>query len=507
MNPSLASLICACGIAGLVYLDRDNTVRTSKALWLPVVWLSIVGSRPLSGWLGISPTGANAQLDGSPVDAAVFGVLLATAIVVLISRGRRTRAFFTANWPILIYFFYCLISIAWSYHPDVSFKRWIKAIGDLAMVLIIATDGQPVAALRRLFSRVGFLLLPTSVLLIRYYGDLGRSYTPDGAPENTGVTTSKNSLGLIVFVVSLGVLWNVRALLIDNRAPNRTRRLVAQSALLTFGIVVLQMSHSGTSVACFILGGGLMLLTTRGAIRSRPSRVYALCLAIVLAGGLFMLFGGGSAVSNALGRGEGLSGRTEIWAAVIGAAGNPLIGTGFESFWISPNVQKVWRSLSGWWDPEGLNEAHNGYLEVYLNLGWIGVCLIALILIGGYRRAGEAFRRDPEFGGLMLAYVTAATFYSITEAGFRSLSPSWFFLLLAVVSASGVAAGPFGGEPRDVLDSRGGVAVSKPSSNKLIPEKATVYTARRGLRPALKLLTNAISADGSARILDALNSP
>ena len=62
-------------------------------------------------------------------------------------------------------------------------------------------------------SRVGFLLLPASVLFIKYYGDLGRAYNPDGEQTNTGVTTNKNTLGLIVFLVSLGALWNVRALL------------------------------------------------------------------------------------------------------------------------------------------------------------------------------------------------------------------------------------------------------------------------------------------------------
>jgi exopolysaccharide production protein ExoQ len=481
MNPSLASLICACGIAGLVYLNRDNTVRTSKALWLPVAWISILGSRPVSSWLGISPAGGNVQLDGSPFDAAVFGALLAAAIAVLISRGRKTRAFVTANWPILIYFLYCLISVAWSYHPDVSFKRWIKAIGDPALVLIVVTDGKPIAAFSRLISRAGFLLLPTSLLLIKYYGDLGRGYTPDGAPENTGVTDNKNSLGLIVYLISLGALWNLRSLLIDKAAPNRTRRLIAQGSLLAFGIALLQMSHSATSVACFILGGGLMLLTTRRSIRNRPGRVYVLCLIIVLGGGLLMLFGGGSAVSNALGRGEGLSGRTEIWAAVLGAAGNPLIGTGFESFWISPNAEKVGRSLSGWWHPEGLNEAHNGYLEVYLNLGWIGVSLIALILISGYRRAGNAFRRDPELASLMLAYITTATSYSFTEAGFRTLSPCWIFLLLAVVTASGAAYGLFGGEALQTIASHKVTASGKPAVKKLVRESDTVYISRRRL--------------------------
>src|ERR1700758_4099134 len=104
MNPLLATFICACGIAGLFYLDREKTVRTSKALWLPVIWLGIVGSRSVSEWLGMSPPAANAQRDGSPIDAAAFGILLAAAVGVLIVRSKRMRALLVPNWPILVYF-------------------------------------------------------------------------------------------------------------------------------------------------------------------------------------------------------------------------------------------------------------------------------------------------------------------------------------------------------------------------------------------------------------------
>src|SRR5260370_37434806 len=102
---------------------------------------------------------------------------------------------------------------------------------------------------------------------------LGRGYEPDGNPMNTGVTTNKNSLGLIVFIVSLGALWNVRALLIDKEAPNRDRRLVAQVTLLAFGLAVLEMAHSATSVACVMLGGGLMLASILPVLSKRPGRV------------------------------------------------------------------------------------------------------------------------------------------------------------------------------------------------------------------------------------------
>jgi O-antigen ligase len=161
---------------------------------------------------------------------------------------------------------------------------------------------------------------------------------------------------------------------------------------------------------------------------------------------------------------------------VISAAPNPILGAGFESFWISPAVQNFQQKMIGFWHPENLNEAHDGYIEVYLNLGWIGVCLISLVLIDGYRRAVAAFRLNPSVGGLMLAYIIAAVVYSITEAGFRMLDPIWIFLLLAVVSSSGVTAGLFGGKAPKILGSRGGATRRTPLTDKLSPERATVYS-------------------------------
>ena len=310
MNPSLASLICVCGIAGLFFLDRDNSVQTSKAVWLPVAWLWILGSRPASFWLGISPpAGANAQLDGSPVDAAISGALLVAAIGVLIRRGSRTRTFLAANGPILAYFGYCLISAVWSPYPDVTFKRWIRATGDLAMVLILVTDADPAAALRRLFSRVGFVLFPTSILFIKYYNDLGRGYGPGGEQMNTGVTTNKNALGVILLVVSLGTVWRVLALLRDKTLPDRGRYLFAQLALLGFEIWLFVMADSVTSSVCFILGTILILATASGAIKKHPSRVHVLVLIMVLAAAGAMLFGGQEGVTQALGRQSNLSWR------------------------------------------------------------------------------------------------------------------------------------------------------------------------------------------------------
>ncbi len=475
MNPLIATLICACGIAGLFYLDRDKTVRTSRALWLPVIYFWIIGSHSvaqwltMAGWLNASSSDRNVQLQGSPLDAAVFGMLLIAAIGVLIHRKNKAGILLAANWPIVLYFLYCLISAAWSYHPDVSFKRWIKAITDLAMGMIVVTDGQPIVAFKRLVSRIGFILLPVSVLLIKYT-DLGRGYTPDGAPENTGVTSNKNTLGVVLLVIALGTLWHLITLVRAKGLANRRRHLIAQGVLLAFGLVLFKMAHSATSTACFVLGGGLILATNHRAIRGRPARVQMLCLSLVLVGALTFLLAGHTDMASALGRSSTLSGRTEIWAALIPSASNPILGAGFESFWISPDAQEFWRTLAhlGWWHPEILvPEAHNGYIEVYLNLGWVGLGLISIVLISGYRRAIAAFRMNPSVGSLTLAYLIPAAVYCVTEAGFRSLDPIWAFLLLAIIASTGVTTGivrePVAGKRRKALGSSSSVASAETS--------------------------------------------
>ena len=158
--------------------------------------------------------------------------------------------------------------------------------------------------------------------------------------------------------------------------------------------------------------------------------VHMLVLAILLAGSLTWMLGGTEAATHSLGRRSDFTGRTEIWSVLIPMAPNPLVGAGFETFWIGPRVVEL-DKIFGF-----INESHNGYIEVYLNLGLVGLGLVTLLLIQGYRSSIAAFRRDPLLGALLVAYTFTAAFYSVTEAGFRMLIPIWFFLLLAITTSN-----------------------------------------------------------------------
>lgn len=436
---TIATIAVIAAIVALLLLDPDRNQRTSPGLWVPLAWLLIVCSRPVSLWLrafgvhsaAIEFSGAEKYLDGSPVDRAVFGLLLLCGAVVVMGRMQQVGRLLRANWSILLFFAYCAVSVLWSPYPDVAFKRWVKAVGDLVMVVIILTEDRPLVAFKRLLMRIGVLLLPLSVLFIKYYPDLGRSYSRDWSPLYSGVATTKNELGFVCLVVGVGLLWFFITAWKDRAAPDRRRRLAVPGSLLVVAMWLLWRSNSMTAIACFLLASVLILAMELPAIRRSWAMVHfsVWTLIAVPFAALFLNFGSG--VLESIGRNTTLTGRTGIWSMLLSIPGDSLLGTGFESFWLGTRLTTIWDTFG-----VQLNEAHNGYLEVFLNLGWAGVLLLGIVIATGYRNAAAELFRSPE-GRLKLAYFAAALVYSFTEAGFRMMNPVWIFFLWAACAIPG----------------------------------------------------------------------
>jgi len=416
---TLAAILAFVAVIGLVVFD-EITSRASKALWLPVIWLSLAGSRMISSWLGASGSDQSMQ-EGSPLDRNFLILIIAVGVGILIARRRQVAAVLRANWPILLYLSYCALSILWSDFPDIAFKRWFKALGDLVMVLLVVTDIRPAGALRRVLTRTGFLLIPSSFVLI-YFLHKGVTYSPWGEPTYTGITTNKNMLGLDCMVFGLGYGWCFFRAWVNRKRRNRAQALIVNGALFVMAIWLLVKGGMMTCLVCLLLGSGIIALTNRFRFTRKPWLVHCL-LVLVAAGAVAAIFFNVGLVEK-LGRDPTLTGRTEIWHDVLELAPNPYIGAGFESFWLGKRLEIIWSRH--WWHP---NEAHNGYLEVFLNLGWCGVALLALLMWSGYRNALKQLRRDPEIGSIAMAYFFMATIYSLTEAGFRMMDPIWVLFL------------------------------------------------------------------------------
>jgi exopolysaccharide production protein ExoQ len=437
MPASVATAVYISVILVLFWLDRDQEVRPSKALWIPVLWLLIAGSRSVSLWFQPQMTIDSAAqfAEANPLNDVVLSLLLGAGLLVLVRRGQRVTRLLRTNGPVILFFLYCGLSVLWSEFPGVAFRHWLRSLGDPVMVLVVLTEADLGAALATLIKRMAFVLIPLSVLLIKYFPELGREYNYwTFLPSYCGVAWNKNSLGLLCLTSGLGSLWCFLSVYRDQRGRERLRRMLAHAAILLMIFWMFWMADSVTSSCCFLLTAGLMVITSLFPSARKPG-VLSFLMAAVVCVPLFALFSGmGGGLVEDLGRNPTLTGRTVIWKVVLSVSGNPLLGTGFESFWLPDRLQTIWQ-----WTMSGLQEAHNGYLEVYLNLGWVGVALLATLIVKGYRNVMAWLRRDPALGTLMLAFFVAPVIYSLTEAGFRMMNLSWItFLLVAVATPQAV---------------------------------------------------------------------
>lgn len=440
MYPSLATLLFVIGILGLFVLDRDKHVKTSVWLWIPVVWLLIAGSRPVSVWLLSGPAAAmksaEQYADGSPVDTVVFSGLLLAGIFVLLGRRPQVRKLLQRNWPIVIFFAYCLASVIWSDYADIAFKRWVKALGDLVMVMIVLTEGNPMGATKRILARVGFILVPWSVLLIKYYPALGRTYNIwTWEPSYVGVTDHKNTLGMVCMILSLGFLWRFLLAYRDHANPLRLRRLLVHGTLLGMSTWLFIQANSMTGKACFLLGAVFLIGTSLDSVVRKRWLVQLMVITLIAVPVATLLLGVGGSALEEMGKDATLTGRTDIWRLVLKMRENPVVGTGFESFWLGNRADKMWALY--YFHP---TQAHNGYIEVYLELGWVGILVLASIIMTGYRSALGALRTNPDAGRIRMTFIAVALVYNVTEAGFRMMTLTWIFFLLSAMVPLDTAA-------------------------------------------------------------------
>src|SRR5581483_4392023 len=425
----IASCLTVAFIVWLFRRDIREKPDVSGALWLPLLWLILGCSRSVSAWLnifGLPVSGAPSVEEGSPLDAWFYFALIIAGFCVLANRQVRLSEVISNNGWLIAFLLYCLISVAWSDFPFIAFKRWLKILGHPIMALIVLTEPDPKEALIRLMKRCAYVVVPVSILFIKYYPELGRGFSPWGGGVNTGIATDKNALGGDCLILGYFFFWYLLQTWQSQRSRWRRNQLWLIAGF-SIGIWWLfTQAHSATSSISLIVGILVLLFVGSRRINKNYIGTYMLAALVLLVAGE-MIFGLSSHMSENLGRGSELSGRTELWTTLLGLHTNPILGTGFESFWLGKRLEQL----------EGIfyfipNEAHNGYLEIYLTLGGIGLFLLIGLFIATFRKIRLELFRDFEWGRYRLGFLAALILYNWTEAAFKTLSPLWFaFYLIA----------------------------------------------------------------------------
>ena len=412
-------------------VNQKSKTGLSLGYIIPLIWMLRIASRGVTYWL--SPDmGMDVEIDylkGSPIDRTFFIILETIGFAILLYRKIDWWEFAKRNkWILLIYAFMGL-SVLWSNFPMVSFKRWVRTIGDLIMVLVLISEINYSLVLTRVLRIWGYLLVPLSVLFVKYWRDLGVSYDHSGTLEMwIGVTTHKNSLGQLVCVSAIFFAWVFLS-------KHYKKLFFFDIPVFLMALWLLNGSKtatSRTSFGVFLYATGVLLLLK--VIKTHVNVVRALGLFVFV--GFFVgtvltqHFASSNLIPwliNQTGGDPTLTGRTFLWDELMRIGSHRMIfGSGYGGFWIGNIGNQLWETFT--WRP---GQAHNGYIDVYIDLGLIGVILLIGFIISSFRNIVKDLSFDSEYGKFRMMMLVTVLIYNVTESSFfKPTSLLWFMLLL-----------------------------------------------------------------------------
>jgi exopolysaccharide production protein ExoQ len=315
-----------------------------------------------------------------------------------------------------------LLSTLWSVAPLVSLKESIEMIGTMVIGLYIVLRF-PLAQFLDILSVVFGTIATISLALV--VGAPGRGRMDWGGGAWSGVYQEKNLLGAAMALA----IFSLALMLPQARGRKRLRVL---ATLILCGLL-LYGSDSITAIvdciAVLVLSFAVLLCTSpKYGVAAR-----ILLVAAALFGGFASLaFGFNAAGLPAiLGRGGSLTGRTDFWPYLYQAiADRPLLGYGYDAFFVAPVSQDYLSYYvvgSFGWFPY---HAHNSFLQILLNVGYVGLALFIVILVQGFSWAVRYLGRERSAAACwplaVLVYLVVGSYTESYLGGYNSFESLFF---------------------------------------------------------------------------------
>ncbi len=292
-------------------------------------------------------------------------------------------------------FLLAVASILWSIDPVLTFRRIIPLCAWLIIGVYFGERYSIDEFLEVLAWTFGIVITLT---FVSYF--IHPSFVRDP-------THSTAWRGFFVHKNNQGAYMVLSALVFATRAGKKLRfvnyAFCAASVLLVF------LSHSATAL---VLGVVVLCSTPLWRLVKLPMALLAplgACCVLGLSELTVFLSQPPALLLSLLGRDPTLSGRKQLWSAVVVAISRrPLLGYGYDAFWQGLKGESLEAAVSaGWLAPH----SHNGYLDLTLGLGTLGLVLFGLIFISLIASALRYARRVP--GATACWPIAFATFFAV----------------------------------------------------------------------------------------------
>ncbi len=309
------------------------------------------------------------------VNQVVYTALFFISLFAILPKSRQLLLLVKKELFFSLFLLWSLLSISWSPYPLVSLKRLFQLFTSFvvisAFLLHSTSPQQTLSSLKLVLS----LYLPLSLLAI---------LTVPGALDPVhhtwrALAVGKNYLGQ--FAVLSCIIWAHAV------SPALSIRNLLAYAMLGISLLLLVGSASMTALLT------LLLLTAAAAVVFVDRRFETLGVGrsflLSICVGLLILFCGAFVLGvdpiveglSIMERDTTFTGRTDLWGDLLHLAANkPVLGYGYGGFWVIDPHNTL---LTDFYETYVYlpNQAHQGYLDVLIQTGGVGLLLLALMVI------------------------------------------------------------------------------------------------------------------------------
>ncbi len=374
---------------------------------------------------GIAPNQANEMTDTAATGLMKAGgigsqILANLAICTLAALHlRRLRRFaFALQWTAAIAVL-AVCSALWSQDAITTARRSIPFALAMTFGLYLASRFQ-IRQQLEIVTVTMVLAASASIVLAVFLPSIGLEASSGHFGNWQGIFTQKNACGRAMVFATAALL-----------AMGRMR--VAQVGCLFLFLFVLAMS--GSRGAWMIEG---ILLMSYGAIRitkrfAASTRILLVCGTLVaVTAAIVIAWMNFPALAQILGRDPTLTGRTGIWQQIwIAILKHPLLGYGFAGFWQGMKGESYHVILALRFV---LFHAHNGFLEIWLELGAIGLFLFVLSYVRAWRKLWSILHfKGAESTSWMFFVLLLVALYDVDENTLLTFNGLFWVLYVAAV--------------------------------------------------------------------------
>jgi exopolysaccharide production protein ExoQ len=328
----------------------------------------------------------------------------AISAILLVRRCGLERIFHFVklNWRLWILVLYAFVTIAWSSEQTVSFRRCIA----LLFTIVFAAYLSHRYSLPRFLNVLMFvcgLTIACSAVVIMINPAMG--ITPADASWR-GIFANKNAFGgsvLIMIVLHFGVTYQ----------SIYGRILKCSGIVLLIAFLWFSMSRGPLLALCCVVCAIPAIASLRWNVIARATVLLSLLgLSIIIA---MLAYTYDTELLAAIDRDATLTGRTYLWIFVENAIyEQPYFGYGYGAFWES-GLSRTISELMDWDVPS----AHNGYFELCLNLGLIGLFGFCVSVCSDIYTAALALKRGEVIHGKWtLLFLVAMIVSGLNESVF-----------------------------------------------------------------------------------------